>query len=89
MVKFLKQVGAKKEVLDAAANFRCDTCDRLKTPPRPPVASLKRATKFNERVHIDTAFYGKQKILSILDEATSFHLAVLITSEGTKNIYRA
>ena len=91
MIRMLKASVAKKEVIEAAKHFRCPCCEELKKDDEPRVARPTRPEaqlKFNQEVSVDVleihdAQDGRHSILSMVDIATHYHVAIRVGPGGT------
>ena len=91
LIRMLKASMAKKEAIEAAKHFRCSCCEELKKDEEPRVARPTRPEaqlKFNQEVSVDVleihdAQGGRHSILSMVDIATHYHVAVRVAPGGT------
>lgn len=82
MVKFLRERGAKPEIIQAAAEMQCDTC--LESQGKPKLSQPSRIhgnLDFNDVVGCDGAYWtssgGVQyHFMHLIDEATMYHVGV-------------
>ena len=91
LARALRLGGARQSIVEAAKQVKCGTCDRVKPPKAPPKVSTQRATSFNEAVGLDIFFIhdcsGKaHKVLSMVDLATTYHVARLAQHRTTSEI---
>ena len=91
LVRMLKSSMAEKSVIDAAQHFRCQSCEEMKSDERPrtvrptnPVHQIKfndeMAANVFEVVDVKGDRHG---ILSMVDMATHYHVAVRVSPGGT------
>ena len=67
---------------------KCDICKQFKpTPPR-PVVSFPLASSFNETVAMDLKVMGERYILHMIDHATRFSAAAVISSKRKETIVK-
>ena len=91
LVRMLRMSLAKKEVIDAAQHFRCQSCDEMKSDERPrtvrPINPCHQI-KFNDELAADVFEVvdckgARRSILSLLDMSTHYHVAVRVAPGGT------
>ena len=83
LARTLRLRGAKKHVQVACRALRCATCARHVRPKPPRPGRLGHVGDFNEMVYIDCleiadAHGTKHMGLSIVDDATTFHVVALL-----------
>ena len=92
LVRMLQHGGAKDEVLKLAADLACPTCQMAKAPHRSfPARPEVRAVVFNTVIHADLKylkdFRGEVYVaLSVVDEATNYHLAKLLRNREPSHV---
>ena len=90
--KLIKESGIDdKDILSAVDKISkdCETCKIFKaTPPRPSV-SFPLASVFNEVVALDLKFVDQEIILHMIDHATRFSQACVITNKKKQTIVQA
>ena len=90
MLRHFKAANATQEALQAVKDIKCDICDATREPDLRPRATLRKARHFNDRAHIDVHENDdRRKVLSIIDEATNFHIGIKVKSEKTEDILTA
>ena len=91
LVRMLRMSLAKKEIIDAAQHFRCQSCDEMKSDERPrtvrPINPCHQI-KFNDELAADVFEVvdckgARHSILSLLDMSTHYHVAVRVAPGGT------
>jgi len=60
--------GAKEEVVQAAKELKCSTCERVRAPKDPPKVSVCRADQFNQAVGIDLFFIQTPEVKLLLKQ---------------------
>ena len=91
LVRMLKSSLAKKEVIDAAQHFRCQSCDEVKSDERPRTTrpmNPAHQIRFNDELAVDVFEIvdvkgSRHSILSMVDMATHYHVAVRVCPGGT------
>lgn len=91
LARTLRFGGAKEEVVQAAKELKCSTCERVRAPKDPPKVSVCRADQFNQAVGIDLFFIQDvqgctRTVLSIVDHATTFHILRMLTTKSPKEV---
>ena len=90
--KLIKESGIDDKTIMSAVDQisnECSTCKIFKaTPPRPSV-SFPLASVFNEVVALDLKFIDQQIILHMIDHATRFSQACVITNKKKQTIVQA
>ena len=85
-VRLLRLGGAAREAVEYARLWTCPVCARSRAPTAPRPAAMPMAESFNDLVSLDI-FTIKDihsvayEVLSLLDVATTYHVAVLLASE--------
>ena len=91
LVRMLRLSMCEKEVIEAAQHFRCQSCDEMKSDERPrsvrPVNPCHQI-KFNDELAADVFEIvdvkgARHSILSLVDMATHYHVAVRVAPGGT------
>ena len=87
MERFLKLGGAKQEVLEALSWMKCISCAHAQRPATHRAANIPPC----QLVFGDEHDAGKEGhwFLSILDRATSYHIAELLSDHSPQALYRA
>ena len=91
LVRMLTSAMAGKEVIEAARHFRCQACDEIKPNDQPRVVKPTKENqmmRFNYDISADVfeihdSQGQRHSILSLLDLATHYHVAVRVCSGGT------
>ena len=90
LARALRLGGATDELIDAAKQIRCSTCDRVRAPKEPPKVGTCRADEFNKVVGIDIFWvqlpHSTHMVLSMVDHATSFHVLRLVPHRSPKEV---
>ena len=91
LARTLRFGGAKDEIVQAAKELKCSTCERVRPPKDPPKVSACRADQFNEVVGMDLFFIqdsqgSKRTVLSIVDHATTYHVLRMLDSKSPKEV---
>ena len=93
LVEILESRGASSAVLEAARGYRCVACLRYCKPNKPAPANLKQPTEFGEAVQADVMWIKtkdrKVAVLSMVDMATKYQVATVITGERTEHLIRS
>eukprot|EP00435_Cladocopium_sp_Y103_P018811 s2728_g4.t1 len=91
LIRMLRASGCDKHVIKAAQYFRCPSCDEIKKQEQPRVTKPMREPhqmQFNKEVSIDVfeihdAQGGRHSVLSMVDMATHYQVAVRLCAGGT------
>ena len=91
LIRLLRASMADKKVIAAAQHFRCPSCDEVKKTEQPRETRPLRPDhqlRFNHEVSIDVfevhdCREGRHAILSMVDMATRYHIAVRVGGGGT------
>ena len=91
LIRMLRASGCDRRVIQAARYFRCPSCDEIKNQDRPRVVKPMKEPhqmQFNEEVSIDVfelhdAMEARHTVLSMVDVATHYQIAVRLGSGGT------
>lgn len=91
LVRMLTSAMAGKDVIEAAHHFRCQACDEVRLNDAPRVVKPMKENqnmKFNYEISADVfeihdSMGQRHSILSLLDLATHYHVAVRVCSGGT------
>ena len=92
LVRMLQHGGAKDDVIKVASELACPSCQLSKAPRRPwPSRPEVRAVVFNTVVHLDLKYLkdfrgGIYVALSVVDEATNYHLAKLLRNREPAHV---
>ena len=92
LVRLLQHGGAKDDVLRLAEGLVCPSCQLSKAPRRPfPSRPEVRAVVFNTAVHADLKYLRDFRgvvyvALSVIDEATNYHLAKLLRNREPAHV---
>ena len=83
MVRHLRLAGADENILRACKGMRCQVCARNQHTGTPRPATLPSLLYMNELVSIDVFHVFdservRHELLSVIDHATTFHLACKI-----------
>ena len=86
----LRQQGFRPEVVKAAAELKCSTCEATVEPKHARPSVLRDELDFNDRISIDgfrwTNAQGKTfHVYHIIDWSTSFHVACIAPSRTTED----
>ena len=65
---------------------KCEVCTKYKRPSPKPIVSFPLAKEFNETVAMDLKVYDGHYILHLIDHATRFSAATVISSKTKENI---
>lgn len=82
--KIIKNAGIKNKNLEKEirnTTDKCITCIKYKRRPARPIVSLPMAYEFNEMIAIDLKIWGKYYFLVIVDMATRFCSACVISNK--------
>jgi len=91
LITLIKDAGVKNLVLEKAirsVSDTCKTCCKFKRPNPRPVVSIPMATKFNETIAMDLKVWGKFYFLVLIDLATRYCTATLITNKCASTIIK-
>lgn len=91
LLRMLKLAAADRDIINAVPHFRCQVCEETKKPLAPRPTKPTRPAweqKFNYEVSIDVfeikdALGHRHSILSMVDIATKYHVAVRVAGGGT------
>ena len=91
LIRMLTSAMAGKDVIEAAHHFRCQSCEEIKPNDRPRVVKPTKENqvmRFNYEISADVfeihdSQGQRHSILSLLDLATHYHVAVRVCSGGT------
>ena len=91
LIRMLRASGCDRRVIQAARYFRCPSCDEIKNQDRPRVVKPMKEPHqmlFNKEVSIDVfelhdAMEARHTVLSMVDVATHYQIAVRLGSGGT------
>ena len=91
LVRMLRSSLCEKDVIEAAQHFRCQSCDEIKSDERPRTVRPSNPchqVKFNDELaanvfEITDAKGARHSILSMVDMATHYHVAVRVAAGGT------
>ena len=91
LARTLRLGGAKPEIVEAAKQISCSTCNRVRAPKDPPKVGVSKADQFNQKVGIDIFFiqgcdHKSHMVLSMVDFATSFHVMRLIEHRSPQEV---
>ena len=94
LARHLKLAGAKTEVVKAAHQLRCATCERHANPGTRRPAKVHVPLDFNHEVGVDTfVLYTPDKtklnVMSILDVASGYHVVKLLTGRSSPDLGQA
>ena len=86
--------GAKPDAIKSAAAWNCPACARAAPPQRPNKATTAAAPDFNEQLHLDLlevpdSAGQKFTVLSVLDAASRYHMAVAIADKRPASVAHA
>ena len=91
LTRMLRASGCSADVLEAVKHFQCQACEETRNEQRPPVTKPPKPAsqqKFNYEVSLDAfeihdAAGHRHTILSMVDMATKYHVAVRVAGVGT------
>ena len=66
----------------------CEVCKKFKKPPPRPIVSMPLASKFNECLAMDLKIWGNKYFLVMIDVATRYCAAVVISNKNPDTIIR-
>ena len=94
LTRMLALSGASEEMLQQARSLECPTCQEMSAPGRYLKQKAEiRTTIFGKELHCDLKYIHDYKnqlfvALSVVDAATSFHMAVLLRSRAAHHVAR-
>ena len=93
LLLLLESRGASHQVLQAARDFQCVSCQRYRRPNSAAPAALPSAKDFNQQVQADVLWVKdketKYPILSMVDVGTRFQAACLLRGESSEYLISA
>ena len=90
--RIVQNAGVKNKKLEKEIDLlaeKCITCLKFRKRPPRPVVSVAWATEFNEMIAIDLKFWGQNYFLVMVDLATRFCTACVITKKTPATIVKA
>ena len=91
LVKLLRDAGHANKELEEEVDFisrSCETCMKFQRAPPRPVVGLPMARKFNETIAMDLKVWNQVYFLVIIDLATRFCAAAVISNKQPSTIIR-
>ena len=91
LVKLIRVAGWENSDLEkciTAVVNTCEICCRYKKARPSPVVSMPFASSFNELVAVDLKAYGKVHFLVMVDHATRFCAAIVISNKKAETVIR-
>ena len=91
LVKLLRNAGVKNKKLEeslSAVSRGCETCIKFKKPSPRPIVSIPMASTFNETIAVDLKVWNKYYFLVIVDLATRFCAATVLTNKEASTIIK-
>lgn len=90
----LRQQGFRPEIVRAAMELQCSTCQAQVQPKHARPSTLKDDLDFNDRISIDGLSWTNKNgasfhIYHVIDWATSFHTATIAPSRNTDDVIQA
>ena len=76
-----------KSIIDVSVS--CEICRRFKKPCPRPVVSVPLASRFNEMISMDLKIWGKIYFLVIVDVATRFCIATIISNKTSETVIKS
>ena len=91
MTELLRAVGASEEVIKqvAAVVDTCRVCRQWRKPHGRSMTSTRMTNHFNELVQLDLLFYLDVTVLHMIDEATRWTAATIISDKQASTVTRA
>ena len=93
LVEILESRGASTAVIEAAKGYKCVACLRYRRPNKPSPSTLKQPKEFGEAVQADVIWIKtgdhKTPLLSMIDVATKYQVATVVTGERTEHLIHA
>ena len=89
LVRLLEEGRARKEIIDAAKEYVCPSCARHPGPGTRRPAAMPASREFNQVLGLDCFKFKQWWVLSMIDEATTYHLATVIPSHHSKTLLKA
>ena len=90
LLLLLESRGASHQVLQAARDYQCVSCQRYRKPNSAAPAAIPSAKDFNQQVQADVLWIKdketKYPILSMVDVGTRFQAACLIRGESSEHL---
>ena len=89
LLRLIKDAGIKDEKLEDEIRKiadNCDTCTQFKRTPSRPVVSVPMAKQFNEMISMDLKIWKDKYFLVMIDMATRYCNACVITSKEAEVI---
>ena len=85
LIKLIKDAGIRDVELEnelRRVDETCETCIKFKKAPSRPVVSMPMATQFNEMISMDLKIWKEKYFLVMIDMATRYCNACVITSKA-------
>ena len=92
LIKLIKNAGDYDKTLIEAVktiSSECETCSKFKKPVPRPIVSLPMGTRFNQTVSMDLKFYKGNIFLVLVDVATRYCSACVISNKKPEMVVRA
>ena len=91
LARMLRIGKASQMCIDYVKRWTCPVCARKARPKTPRPARIERAERFGDVVCLDLQFVSdvndtKHVLLHAVDEATYYHMAVVIKSKDPKHV---